>query len=426
MPFEEEKVSLKEHLAQPTLRVGDDAELADAESPPAEKAAANQSSESSPAEMSTATQSSKSSATNLADAMCVGLPEQELLGIAMHPHASESDWLKACAELNRREQLPPVPKREQDQGKRKILIFGVAAAVLILGISAWFQSKPSPQAISKADAVKIKVPVKPTPYTIAASGYQKQLLHNRAIVAVANSIAENEWSDAEAAKNLRVSEQSIHHLMRAEDTDFSIDQLTEMLMIMGKAPSSLNVQGNDWSYTLRAGGHQQDSRDAVTYYTRAISLGNNSVEVYRQRASEHLDLSEYDLAIADYNRCVESDKDILEDRAMAYCRAGNYNAALRDCDELLKYKPNYDLYQNRALIYQLKGDSKNALKDCNESIARMTKQRPGPFWNRAKIEEQLGMYKEAVSDYRKTLESDPTYPDALKKIEELKTKLASK
>ncbi|WP_257692093.1 tetratricopeptide repeat protein, partial [Mycobacterium tuberculosis] len=126
---------------------------------------------------------------------------------------------------------------------------------------------------------------------------------------------------------------------------------------------------------------KQESKDTITYLTRAINLGNDSVSVLRERAEAHMDLKEYDLAIADYTRCIKQDPEALQERALAYRDSGNLPAALKDLNEYMSLSKNNDAYQNRALVYVAMDDYKNALKDCSESIARMKVQRPGPYWN---------------------------------------------
>lgn len=357
------------------------------------------------------------------------LPEKELLGLAMHPNTPESEWLKACNELNRREQLPQLPESSAIKRKRIPFAF-VLLAIAGCVMAAWCyfsfsHTKAVPPVVSPAkesSALPVKLPAKPTDYMRASSESQKRELNRRARIAVANTIAEKEWTDAEAASNLNLSKQVIADLMEANPVSLSVEDLSQLLTLMGK-PANFLAPAKSVQFTFTPPA-AQENKDEIAYYTRAIDRGNHKIGLYFNRASAHSYLKEYDLAIADYSRCVEmGDQNALEMRGLVYYQMGNYQAALKDMNTYMSLSPDNDAYQNRALVYDAMGDLPNALKDCTESITRMKTQRPGPYVNRAGIEERLGKLKEALADYEKTVELDPTYTSAIEKVTELKKKL---
>jgi len=434
--LEKDHLKLKEESEHPTIRVADESEAGAEPSKlvdPKPEASTESDGRSASVTMPENNveplppDSSNTSSEALSSSHPSHISEQELLGLAMHPHASESDWLKACAELNRREQLPPVPSKDKKSGNTVGLFVAISAIILATGIACGFYFAQSHKPGQPAVALKIKFPAKPTDYMHSSAGIQKYKLKLRARVVVANAIAENEWSDSEAAKNLHVDPQVISDLLRDIPSKISLEQLSEMAMLMGKPVGALISNQQNVVYTLSS-PPESELRESLAYYTRAIGLGNNSASEFRERARVHDRLKQFDLAIADCDRCLEMDPsnlDLRETRAMVYWHAGKNEDALKDFAEILRRSPNYDCYQNRAIVYGSMGDYKNALKDSSEAIARMNEQRPGPYSNRADWEEKLGMTKEAIADYKKAIESDPTYKHAYERIDALQ-KLSSK
>lgn len=268
-------------------------------------------------------------------------------------------------------------------------------------------------------------PSKPTDYMRDSAGYQSWELKLRASAILANAIAENEWSEAEAAANLKVSEKDIYNLMRDYPERLSMDKLYEMLITMGKSPAliypeqdirySPEKEGNpdEIPYFRRAILLGSNTPDEIPYFTRAILLRNNknTQRVYEDRAHAHEKRGEWDLAIADYSHCLQMKPDnseLLACRGQAHRLSGNYQAALNDLNESIRKSPCSGAYLIRANVYTCMGDFKQALRDCNEGIAKMDKQSPHAYSNRALVEERLGMTKEAIADYRKALEVDPS------------------
>jgi Tfp pilus assembly protein PilF len=50
--------------------------------------------------------------------------------------------------------------------------------------------------------------------------------------------------------------------------------------------------------------------------------------------------------------------------------------------------------------------------------------RPGPYINRANVYLQMNRPKDALADFEKAVEKDPTYDSAHKRIEELKKQIS--
>jgi tetratricopeptide (TPR) repeat protein len=432
--LDENRLKLKEESDHPTVRVADDSKTStdstDLASSGAEPNIDNLAPKSSLDPNGDEARPAQDISNASTEALHLSHPsqisEQELLGLAMHPHAPESEWLKACAELNRREQLPPLPGNKKSSNQLGLFVT-ICAIILSTGIACAVYFAQPRKVVQPANTIKVKMPAKPTAYMHMSSEYQRMVLSARAKIVVANAIVEKEWTEAEAAENLHVEPQVISDILRDNPTKLSVEELSEMAMLMGKPAIALVPEQSGMIYSPGL-PPKSELNESLTFYTRAINLGNRSLGEYEHRAQVHDKLKQYDQAIADYDRCLEidpKDSNAREMRAMVNWHAGRFEAALKDFSDLLKLAPEYDCYQSRAIVYESMGDYKNALKDDAEAISRMKELRPGPFSNRAALEEKLGMTKEAIADYKKAIEADPTYKPAYERIEALQ-KLSSK
>lgn len=334
----------------------------------------------------------------------------ELTDLVKHPNASESDWLQACMELNRRES-------NETQRERMNLSYGwqlPAAGVILLSVIATvalLQLSPMSK-ISSWSNFKVAV----QPYVLSSAQHRSDELMERACIRLAQSIDERAWSYSNAANYLNVSEPDVAKLMRGAKSPFPMEALNKLLFAMGEStmfPPTLD--------------HKELQR-TIAYFTRLITIDPNNGQAIAGRATAYETLKQFDLAIADFRRLVELEPDRPGPRqnlAWAYQRDGRYEQALQELNQLHDLFPNYDIYQNRALVYSALGKYEDAVADCSKSIQMMQAQRPGPYWNRALDYEKLGKYAEAIADCKKVLDIDPTYESAREQIANLKTKMQS-
>jgi tetratricopeptide (TPR) repeat protein len=267
------------------------------------------------------------------------------------------------------------------------------------------------------------------PYHLSSAKAQAADLKSLVVVKLSRAFDERGFSQRQAAEYLRVSQPRISDLMRGNTNLFSLDTLIEWMLALDKPVTITFDFKKEWGRSSPQEWSEEDWCDKLAYLDKVIKYNPDNREACRQRAYCHYRLKQYDRSIADYGRCLEidaADHKALQMRAMVYSHAGHNEAALKDFDELLRQSPDHDAYQNRALVYLAMNDLENALKDCSEAIARMKTQRPGPYWNRAVINEKLGRYDEAIADCRKVLESDPTYKIAIEKIEALQKTIAGR
>ena len=101
-------------------------------------------------------------------------------------------------------------------------------------------------------------------------------------------------------------------------------------------------------------------------------MGGPVATSYGQRAFCESQLKEDDLALADYNRSLELDKNYagsLAGRCGLYYRRKQYDLALRDCNAAIGVDANYwPPYLNRAVVRRALGDQAGAAED--ESIGK--------------------------------------------------------
>ena len=264
-------------------------------------------------------------------------------------------------------------------------------------------------------------------YHLSQAQWHARTLREQTMVKVAHAIEERGWNQTQAAQFLGVSQPRISDLMRGQSQKFTLDSLVEMLYALDKPAMLVIDDSKHWGVSNGLPLSEKDLQESVEYYSNTIKIDPKDSSAYRKRADAYSSLKKYDLAIGDLTRCIELTPDRPGDRstrALVYRDAGQYQAAINDCDDLLRLFPGYNAYQNRGIIYDRMGEKDKALADYSKAI-ELDPQRPGPWWNRACFYERNGKFKEAISDFENTLKADPTYQIAKEKVDELKKKLTT-
>ncbi len=348
------------------------------------------------------------------------LSHQDLTTIAMHPESIEADWLPAFTELSKRSQSPGLPGPKRSQKKIRIMIV-LAAAAFAFGSATFLYHRQAPLMQSAAGtSTTAGTPAAASstdahsPYLLRSAQHQTDELKQRARIRLAQTIDERGWTNLKAANYLGVSEKQINSLQNGDPCPFNMEELNKMLFAVGAStvfPEKISPM---------------ESQQTITYFTRVIALDPNNAKALSQRAAAYEELNQWDLAMADLNRCVMLTPDRpgpRSRRVLVYEHSGRYQKALDEINELHKLFPDYEIYQNRAIIYTCLKQFDKSIEDSSKSIALMDSPRPGPYLNRAVAYEQLGKYKEAIADYQKVLEIDPTYTSATDSIKKLENKL---
>ncbi len=95
-------------------------------------------------------------------------------------------------------------------------------------------------------------------------------------------------------------------------------------------------------------------------------------EIYANRARAYLEKGDYEQALANYNKAVESAPRAglyRISRGLAYWNHGDYDLALADFNKAVEILPgNPSYYHIRSLAYWKKGDFDKAIADCTKAI----------------------------------------------------------
>ncbi len=148
---------------------------------------------------------------------------------------------------------------------------------------------------------------------------------------------------------------------------------------------------------------ENDARQAVELYTKAIQSHPNDPAVYRGRAEAYQRLEQFDLSLNDLNVCLRlapKDALALASRARLWLRTGHNREAIADATASLQLcANNAGAYGTRGLAYERSNDFARAVADYSESI------RLHPtglkYMLRGRCQEMLGNRNLAVADYNK-------------------------
>jgi len=113
-------------------------------------------------------------------------------------------------------------------------------------------------------------------------------------------------------------------------------------------------------------------RDPIGYYSQLIKKNPRDYRALNNRGNEYEKRGHHDLAIADYNRCIEIRPDfviVYINRGNAYQKAGDYEKALRDYSRAIELKPRSDMaYNNRGFHKMLMGDLDGSERDIRTAL----------------------------------------------------------
>ena len=153
-----------------------------------------------------------------------------------------------------------------------------------------------------------------------------------------------------------------------------------------------------------------DRKYAIAYYNRGNAY-------FRKR--------DYDKAIADYDNAIKfdpkyaSERDLeyaaiaYNNRGVVYSRKGDYDRAIADYDNAIKLDRKYAIaYNNRGIAYDEKGDYHQAIENLTEAI-RVEDDHAATYLNRGgiyhAIGDSTGDYTKAIEDYDNAVRLCPNY-----------------
>ena len=106
----------------------------------------------------------------------------------------------------------------------------------------------------------------------------------------------------------------------------------------------------------------------------AIRLSPKDPAAYTSRGKAHMEIGDYDAAVADFGQAIQLDRGNAEhwcDRGNAKAMKNNYDGALADLDQALKLAPEDSAnYFTRGFVYSRKGDFDKAMADFDQALRR--------------------------------------------------------
>ena len=155
------------------------------------------------------------------------------------------------------------------------------------------------------------------------------------------------------------------------------------------------------------------TRKKIEYYTRALELDPNLVEVYERRGLLYYYQEKYENAIQDYLTYLERAPATGEAYIMVgigYQKMGFYEPALYYFTRAMELEPEeLKAYANRAETYRLMGREDEAMRDATRAIELVgdLRSKADAYKTRFKIYWKQGQDNLARADYRKSVELDP-------------------
>jgi tetratricopeptide (TPR) repeat protein len=162
------------------------------------------------------------------------------------------------------------------------------------------------------------------------------------------------------------------------------------------------------------------SEQVIISCTAVISRGlvdrNDLATAYKNRGNAYDDKGQYEQALEDYARAVETnpqDAEAFNGRGTTYIALERYRLAVDDFDQAIRINPSSPVaLGNRCFAKAVLGELEQALSDCNEAL-RIKRKYPAAYASRAITYLKLKRYDDAIADYTALLKTQPENPYAL-------------
>ena len=183
--------------------------------------------------------------------------------------------------------------------------------------------------------------------------------------------------------------------------------VSPMLLVAGPAHSE------DAMKYFNLGVQSSVTRKKIEYYTKALELDPNLVEVYEKRGLLYYYQENYENAIQDYLTYIKLAPATGEAYIMVgigYLKKNLYEPALYYFTRAVEMEQvQVRAYANRAETYRLMGREEEAMRDATRAIEFRgdPRSKADAYKTRFKIYWKQGQDKLARADYRKSVELDP-------------------
>ena len=184
-----------------------------------------------------------------------------------------------------------------------------------------------------------------------------------------------------------------------------------MILILFPLMGTLALQAQSAKQYFKAGeefAKKMNFKDAIEQYSKAIELDPDYDNAYIQRAMAYTKLEEYERAAVDFDRAIvfnEKDADLYYYSGMAYHLQGKNSIALTKLNKAIDLKNNFlEAFQARSVVLMDLERYQEALADCLKCLK--IKEDEKGYYNLGLVYEKLGMYNEAETAYRNSIDKN--------------------
>jgi tetratricopeptide (TPR) repeat protein len=363
----------------------------------------------------------QSDAAESKDSRLYSASDEQLTALVKNPDSPEYYWEPACSELSRRSADCDSAQKSQNKrtngGAQAIRWVVTGAMLLTIGFMAAISVSHLNNAgtpVFQKDVTPVTPAQRLESTTLEVAHIKTHHLQTKFGIQIANAIDKHQWNAKEAAEHLHTNPDLIGDLLRGKTDAIGFDDEIAMLIAMDNKPDF----SDRWV--------EQESIDAISYYSRVLAIQPKNVEMYLARGEAYRRLWQTELALADYSHCLEIDPNnshALDIRSGAYFQQKRYGDSIRDANHLIQLQPQSTAgYMRRGLAYQAQGNYDSAIKDFDRVI-HMGSNVLAPYVCRAESLESRGLLKEAIADYEYILTVDPTDKLTKEKLESIKKRL---
>ena len=142
--------------------------------------------------------------------------------------------------------------------------------------------------------------------------------------------------------------------------------------------------------------------DAISAFSKAISISPNFAEAYNARGMAYRKLSDHHKALGDYTDALTLNQELAvayNNRGVVYREIGEFDLAISDFNGAISLEPdNAYGYCNRAMLYNKIGEFENSITDSSRAI-EIDPNIPEAYVTRGISKTHLGSEDEAQNDF---------------------------
>ncbi len=155
-------------------------------------------------------------------------------------------------------------------------------------------------------------------------------------------------------------------------------------------------------------------KNSETLWTHVLQYYSNTPLPYNNRANYRRDQKQFDMALEDYNQAIryKAGHATYNSRAKLFFQKNQDDKAILDYDQAIQMHPSAEYYVNRGAAKAKLGRMQEALDDLNKGLSLDPKWETG-YLNRSIIFNQLGLYDKALADVEMYLKFQPRNADLI-------------